>query len=54
VAVLGYDTTGDGRPDAFDTNQDGRVDTATAARGAAAVRSRAASLAPPYSLHAVY
>jgi hypothetical protein len=25
-AVLGYDTTGDGRPDAFDTNQDGRLE----------------------------
>jgi hypothetical protein len=24
--VLGYDTTGDGRLDAFDTNQDGRFD----------------------------
>ena len=54
VAVLGYDTTGDGRPDAFDTNQDGRVDTATTARRAAAVRLRAAILAPPYSLHTVY
>jgi hypothetical protein len=24
--VLGYDTTGDGRPGAFDTSQDGRID----------------------------
>jgi hypothetical protein len=30
-AVLGYDTTGDGQLDAFDTNQDGRVDTRAAA-----------------------
>eukprot|EP01050_Picozoa_sp_SAG11_P019816 SAG11_NODE_3219_length_2602_cov_19.561726_4_plen_39_part_00 len=26
VAVLGYDTTGDGFIDAFDTNQDGFID----------------------------
>ena len=37
-AVLGYDTTGDGRLDAFDTNQDGELDTRTA-RGAAAAEA---------------
>jgi hypothetical protein len=33
-AVLAYDTTGDGRLDAFDTNQDGLVDTRAAAPAA--------------------
>ena len=31
-AVLGYDTTGDGRVDALDTNQDGRVDARVVGR----------------------
>ena len=30
VAVLGYDTSGDGHVDAFDTNGDGRLDTTAA------------------------
>ena len=45
-AVLGYDTTGDGRPDAFDTNQDGRLDTvAAAAATGPGASQRAAPLA---------
>jgi hypothetical protein len=34
-AVLGYDSTGDGRPDVFDTNHDGCVDTVAVPRGQA-------------------